>query len=97
MLIYNHVHACAATYQTSLLHIVSKIVTVILYCYTAAPLYHMYQDILAGTRAVGRSTGVDKVAAKAKTRVNDKLEDVAEAWETSQHPLVYRASSVWDS
>jgi hypothetical protein len=95
MLVY-HVHACAVKCQTSLLHRVTKIVTVLLWCYTAAPLYYL-QDILAGTRAVGRSTGVDKVAAKAKTRVNDKLEDVAEAWETSQHPLVYRASSVWDS
>jgi import inner membrane translocase subunit TIM44 len=29
-------------------------------------------------------------------QLSDKVEDVREAWETSQNPWVYRASELWD-
>jgi hypothetical protein len=56
----------------------------------------LIQDMLKGSQAVGKATGADKVVNAARTKVADKVEDAAEAWETSQHPLVYQASSVWD-
>ncbi|KAG5187737.1 tim44-like protein [Tribonema minus] len=57
----------------------------------------LIQDILAGTEAVGKTTGADKVVRRAREKVSDRVEDAKETWETSQHPLVYQASSVWDS
>mmetsp|Transcript_49052 Transcript_49052/g.138848 ORF Transcript_49052/g.138848 Transcript_49052/m.138848 type:complete len:199 (+) Transcript_49052:1007-1603(+) len=44
-----------------------------------------------------RETKVGQAAEDAKDTVNDRLEDVREAWETSQNPWVYRLSSLWDS
>lgn len=34
---------------------------------------------------------------KAAQKITSAAEDAREAWETSQHPLVYRVQSVWDS
>src|SRR5690606_4962258 len=34
---------------------------------------------------------------KAAQRITSAAEDAREAWETSQHPLVYKVQSVWDS
>ncbi|CAM9671463.1 unnamed protein product [Chrysoparadoxa australica] len=55
------------------------------------------EDVLAGGRATARATGLDKGSAQVKSAVKDKVEDMQETWETSQHPLVYKASSAWDS
>lgn len=40
---------------------------------------------------------VGKKAAEATDKVKDQIEDVREAWETSQNPLVYRISELWDA
>jgi import inner membrane translocase subunit TIM44 len=34
---------------------------------------------------------------KAAKTLTNAAEDAREAWETSQHPLIYRVQSVWDS
>ncbi|CAM9717810.1 unnamed protein product, partial [Phaeothamnion confervicola] len=54
------------------------------------------QDILGAGRVLGR-TPVGQAGKRARDAVAGRIEDAQEAWETSQHPLVYKASSVWDS
>ncbi len=54
-------------------------------------------DLVKGTQAVGKKTGVTDAAKKAKSAVGDKMEDAREVWETSQHPLIYEASGLVDS
>eukprot|EP00904_Undaria_pinnatifida_P010678 jgi/Undpi1/6740/HiC_scaffold_20.g09219.m1 len=54
------------------------------------------QELLGATRVVS-SGSLGQGAKAAKDTVKDKVEDVQEAWETSQHPLVYKLSSAWDS
>ncbi|CAM9851745.1 unnamed protein product [Ectocarpus sp. 12 AP-2014] len=54
------------------------------------------QDLLGASRVVA-SGSLGQGAKAAKDTVKDKVEDVQEAWETSQHPLVYKLSSAWDS
>ncbi|CBJ27872.1 Import inner membrane translocase subunit TIM44, mitochondrial precursor [Ectocarpus siliculosus] len=54
------------------------------------------QDLLGASRVVA-SGSLGQGAKSAKDTVKDKVEDVQEAWETSQHPLVYKLSSAWDS
>jgi predicted lipid-binding transport protein (Tim44 family) len=43
------------------------------------------------------ATELGKQATKLKTSIHDRLGDAREAWETSQNPLVYKVSSVWDN
>ncbi|CAM9397102.1 unnamed protein product [Discosporangium mesarthrocarpum] len=58
--------------------------------------YPSPKDILGAGRVVA-SGPLGKGAKLARDRVKDKVEDVQEAWETSQHPMVYTVSSAWDS
>ncbi|CAM9308902.1 unnamed protein product [Choristocarpus tenellus] len=53
-------------------------------------------DILGAGRVVADGS-VGRSVKAARNKVKDKVEDVQEAWETSQHPLVYSLSSTWDS
>ncbi len=55
------------------------------------------EDIVKGSQAVGKKTGITDAAKTAKHAVGDKVEDVREVWETSQHPLIYEASGTWHS
>lgn len=57
---------------------------------TDAPLI---QDILSRSEQVYEQSG----AKKAKQKVDHLSEDAREAWETSQNPWVYRASSVYET
>jgi len=51
------------------------------------------QDILSKAEVVYEKSG----ASKAKEKLEHVREDAQEAWETSQNPWVYRASSVYDT
>jgi hypothetical protein len=51
------------------------------------------QDILTRSEAVYVKSG----AADVKRKIDHLSEDAREAWETSQNPWVYRASSVYDT
>ncbi len=55
------------------------------------------EDIVKGTQAVGKKTGITDATKRAKNTVVDKVEDAREAWDTSQHPLIYEASGLWDT
>ena len=57
---------------------------------TEAPII---QDILTKTEQVYVKSGAQQV----KQRIDHLAEDAREAWETSQNPWVYRASSVYDT
>eukprot|EP00903_Cladosiphon_okamuranus_P005734 g5690.t1 len=54
------------------------------------------QELLGASKVVA-SGSLGQGAKAAKGKLKDKVEDVQEAWETSQHPLVYKLSSAWDS
>lgn len=43
------------------------------------------------------STDIGQQAVKAGQSIKDKLEDAREFWETSQNPLVYTVSGVWEN
>uniref|UniRef100_A0A7S1XKH2 Tim44-like domain-containing protein n=1 Tax=Phaeomonas parva TaxID=124430 RepID=A0A7S1XKH2_9STRA len=58
------------------------------------------RGVLKSGRAVYRDvadSSVGKGAKKVGEKVQDKIDDLKEAWETSQHPIVYGISSAWDS
>lgn len=58
------------------------------------------KGVLKSGRAVYRDvadSAVGQGAKKVTDAVGDRLSDAREAWETSQNPIVYRLSSVWDS
>ena len=57
---------------------------------TDAPII---QDMLNRTEQIYEKSG----ARKAKERLDEIKEDAQEAWETSQNPWVYRASSIYDT
>jgi len=57
---------------------------------TDAPII---QDVLTRSEEFYEKSG----AANVKRKVDDIKEDAKEAWETSQNPWVYRASSVYDT
>mmetsp|Transcript_8313 Transcript_8313/g.10898 ORF Transcript_8313/g.10898 Transcript_8313/m.10898 type:complete len:404 (+) Transcript_8313:77-1288(+) len=57
---------------------------------TDAPII---QDMLSRTDEFYDNSG----ARKAKERIDEIKEDAREAWDTSQNPWVYRASSVYDT
>lgn len=53
------------------------------------------QEILkAGTKLADTELG--RQAGKLRGKLNDRVEDAREMWETSQNPLVYKLSSMWD-
>ena len=53
------------------------------------------QEILkAGTKLADTELG--RQAGKLRSNLKDRVEDAREMWETSQNPLVYKLSSVWD-
>lgn len=53
------------------------------------------QEILkAGTKLADTELG--RQAGKLRGKLKDGVEDAREMWETSQNPLVYKLSSVWD-
>lgn len=54
------------------------------------------QELLGASRVVAKGS-LGRGAKAATDAVKDKVEDAQEAWETSQHPLVYKVSSAWDS
>lgn len=57
-------------------------------------------DILRGAgqaREAAAATAAGKAAADARDRAKDAVEGAREVWETSQHPLVYSASSIVDA
>ncbi len=58
------------------------------------------RDILKRTRVVGQaaaSTDIGRQAQNMGASVKDKVEDLRNFWETSQNPLVYTLSGVWDN
>ena len=57
---------------------------------TEAPVI---QDVLSRAEGVYEKSG----AKKTKQKIDHLREDAREAWETSQNPWVYRASSVYDT
>lgn len=53
------------------------------------------QEILkAGTKLADTELG--RRAGKLRGKLHDRVEDAREMWETSQNPLVYKLSSMWD-
>ncbi|KAL7465919.1 hypothetical protein ACHAXS_006223 [Conticribra weissflogii] len=54
------------------------------------------QGILEKSNELYEQSGAQKHVEKTKQKINHIREDAAEAWETSQNPWVYRASSVYD-
>lgn len=54
-------------------------------------------DILERSSEIYEKSGAQKHVQKAQQNITNLREDAAEAWETSQNPWVYRASSVYDT
>ena len=48
-------------------------------------------------KAAAAATDLGKKATEAAENVKDKMADVREFWETSQNPLVYTVSGLWDN
>eukprot|EP01032_Pedospumella_encystans_P021883 gene21883-24814_t len=60
----------------------------------------LIREMMKNSRKIGQqaaSTDIGKTAVNATKAVQDKIEDAKEFWETSQNPLVYTISGVWDS
>lgn len=58
------------------------------------------RDILKGTKKVGAAAAETDLGKKAQNigqNVKDKVADAREFWETSQNPLVYTLSGIWDN
>lgn len=58
------------------------------------------QEIIRNSRKFSRTaaeTPIGKKASEVGQSVKDKIEDMREFWETSQNPLVYTLSGVWDT
>eukprot|EP00804_Cyclotella_cryptica_P013663 CCRYP_018775-RA/>CCRYP_018775-RA protein AED:0.06 eAED:0.06 QI:345/1/1/1/0.5/0.33/3/162/387 len=55
------------------------------------------QDILEKSSQIYEKSGAREHVQKAHQNLTHLREDAAEAWETSQNPWVYRASSVYDT
>jgi len=58
------------------------------------------QEIIRNSRKFSRTaaeTPIGKKASEVSQSVKDKIEDMKEFWETSQNPLVYTLSGVWDT
>jgi len=50
-----------------------------------------------GAAKAAQATDAGAAAAAAADKVKDKIHDAKEFWETSQNPLVYTMSGVWDN
>jgi hypothetical protein len=50
-----------------------------------------------GAAKAAQATDAGAAAAAAADKVKDKIHDAREFWETSQNPLVYTMSGVWDN
>lgn len=60
----------------------------------------LIREMMKNSRKIGAqaaSTDIGKTAVNAAKGVQDKVADAREFWETSQNPLVYTLSGVWDS
>lgn len=60
----------------------------------------LIREMMKNSRKIGAqaaSTDLGKTAINAGKAVQDKVADAREVWETSQNPLVYTLSGVWDS
>lgn len=60
----------------------------------------LIREMLRNTKKVkdaAAATDIGKKAFETGQSVKDKVDDVREYWETSQNPLVYKISGVWDS
>ena len=58
------------------------------------------KEILKNSRRAGKaasSTDIGRKAQDVSRSVKDKIEDAREFWETSQNPLVYTVSGVWEN
>jgi hypothetical protein len=58
------------------------------------------REILKNSRKVSQqaaATDIGKQAANVGRAVSDKLEDARTFWETSQNPIVYTLSGVWEN
>lgn len=58
------------------------------------------KEILKRTKVAGKVAGetdIGKQALNMGQNVKDKLSDAREIWETSQNPLIYTLSGVWDN
>jgi len=55
------------------------------------------QDILEKSEAAYEKSGAKTHVQKTQQKITHLKEDAEEAWETSQNPWVYRASSVYDT
>jgi len=60
----------------------------------------LIREFLKSSKHAGKvasQTDVGKQAIAGAQNIRDKLEDAREFWETSQNPLVYTLSGVWDN
>jgi predicted translin family RNA/ssDNA-binding protein len=60
----------------------------------------IFREILKNSKKISSAaanTDIGKKAQEVTNKVQDKIEDIREIWETSQNPLVYTLSGVWDS
>lgn len=60
----------------------------------------LIREMLKNSRKIGQqaaSTDIGKAAVDVGKTVQDKIGDAREFWETSQNPIVYTLSGVWDS
>merc|ERR1719215_1608152 len=58
------------------------------------------KEILKNSRKATKAaadTDLGKKATEATQAMKDKVEDAREFWETSQNPLVYTMSGIWDN
>eukprot|EP01038_Epipyxis_sp_PR26KG_P004207 gene4207-5981_t len=60
----------------------------------------LFKEIFKRTKKISSAASETDIGKKAQDigrGVKDKIEDVREFWETSQNPLVYTISGLWDS
>eukprot|EP01035_Chromulina_nebulosa_P019863 gene19863-25815_t len=60
----------------------------------------LIRSILKGSQKiteVASNTTIGKQAQQVTETVKDKIEDIREIWETSQNPIIYTLSGVWEN
>ena len=59
----------------------------------------LIREIMKGTKKIGEVAGNtgSSVVCRCGFNVNDTVEDVREVWETSQNPVIYTLSGVWEN
>lgn len=58
------------------------------------------KEMLKNSQKMGKvaaDTPIGQQAQKISQGIKDKIEDAKEIWETSQNPLIYTASGIWDN